>query len=106
MGSLNRGRFGSKVLPQFLELTQANLGEIIHEGIEKGVFRADLDIRQVLLSIHSLCLVYFTRRELVQHMWSRDMMSEDMLESRLQHVIDFVFNGILTHREDCVNDSN
>ncbi|WP_003540419.1 TetR/AcrR family transcriptional regulator [Desulfotomaculum nigrificans] len=97
--ALNRGRYGSMVLPQLLDLTQSDLGEILQDGINRGVFRPDLDIRQVLLSIHALCLVYFTRREMIQPMWPQDLMSEDMLESRLQHILDFVFNGILKHEK-------
>ncbi|AEF95351.1 transcriptional regulator, TetR family [Desulfotomaculum nigrificans CO-1-SRB] len=95
--ALNRGRYGSMVLPQLLDLAQSDLGEILQDGINRGIFRPDLDIRQVLLSIHALCLVYFTRREMIQPMWPQDLMSEDMLESRLQHILDFVFNGILKH---------
>lgn len=97
--ALNRGRYGSMVLPQLLDLTQSDLGEILQDGINRGIFRPDLDIRQVLLSIHALCLVYFTRREMIQPMWPQDLMSEDMLESRLQHILDFVFNGILKHEK-------
>jgi len=95
--ALNRGRYGSRVLPQLLDLVQSDLGDILQDGMKRGVFRPDLDIRQVLLSIHALCLVYFTRREMVQPMWPKDMMSSDMLASRLQHILDLVFKGILNH---------
>lgn len=93
--ALNHGRYASKVLPQALEVAHSELAEILQEGIRQGVFKEDLDIRHVLLSVHAICLVYFTRREVVQHMWTRDTMTEEMLEQRLQHIIDFVFNGIL-----------
>ncbi|ABO51561.1 transcriptional regulator, TetR family [Desulforamulus reducens MI-1] len=93
--ALNRGVYSSKVLPQLLDLFQSDLGDILQDGINRGIFRPDLDIRQILLSLHALCLVYFTRREMVQPMWTSDMMSAEMLEDRLQHILDMVFHGIL-----------
>lgn len=94
--ALHRGRYGSKVWPQVLDLLESELGEILQDGVRRWFFRSDLDIHQVLLNIHALCLVYFTRREMVQPLWPQDMMSEDMLESRLQHIVNFVFHGILS----------
>lgn len=93
--ALDRGGYSSKVLPQLLDIFQADLGQILEDGIKRGFFRADLDIHHTLLSIHALCLAYFTRREMVQALWASDMMSEEMLESRLQHILDLVFHGIL-----------
>lgn len=97
--ALQQGRYGSKVLPELLYLLQEDLGQILQEGIEQGVFRQDLDIRHTLLSIHALCHVYFNRHDMVQPMWPTDRMSEDMLESRLQHILDLVFHGILSPTE-------
>ncbi|MEW6697655.1 MAG: TetR/AcrR family transcriptional regulator [Bacillota bacterium] len=97
--ALHRGLYGSKALSQLLDLLQSELGQILQDGIDRGIFRSDLDIPQTLLSIHALCLVYFTRREMVQPMWPGDMMSEDMLEARCQHILDFTFNGILQAKE-------
>ncbi|MEW6063680.1 TetR family transcriptional regulator [Desulforamulus profundi] len=98
--ALNRGRYGSRVLPQLLDLFESDLGQILQDGINRGVFRPDLDIRQTLLSMHALCLIYFSRRETVQPMWAGDMMSEDMLEERCRHILDFTFNGILKNKEE------
>ncbi|GAB6179410.1 TetR family transcriptional regulator [Desulfotomaculum defluvii] len=92
--ALNRGSYSSRVLPQLLDIFQADLGQILEDGIKRGCFRSDLDIHQTLLSIHALCLAYFTRREMVQPLWSSDTMSEEMLEKRLQHILDLVFHGI------------
>lgn len=93
--SLNRGRYNTKVLPMLLGLFQSDLGRMLEDGIKRGCFRPDLDIHQTLLSIHSLCLAYFTRWEMVQSLWPCDMMSDEMLENRLKHILDLVFHGIL-----------
>ncbi len=97
--ALHRGHYGSRVLPELLYLFQEDLGQILQDGMRQGIFRRDLDIQQTLLSIHALCLVYFTRHEMVQPMWPGDMMSEDMLENRLHHILDLVFRGILSPTE-------
>lgn len=93
--ALNRGRYSSKVMPELVYLFDEDLGLILQDGINRGVFRKDLVIRETLLSIHALCLVYFTRREMLQPLWPEDMLSEAMLESRLRHILDLVFRGII-----------
>lgn len=93
--ALNRGRYGSKILPELVYLFDEDLGLILQDGINRGVFRKNLDIRETLLSIHALCLVYFTRREMLQPLWPGDMLSEPMLEGRLRHILELVFHGII-----------
>ncbi|GAB6159293.1 TetR family transcriptional regulator [Desulfotomaculum varum] len=98
--ALHQGCYSSRVGPQLLDLLQSDLAQILQDGIDRGVFRPDLDIRQTLLSIHGLCLIYFSRREVVQPIWPGDMMSEEMLAARCQHIVDFTLNGILKHKEE------
>ncbi|MEG6510511.1 TetR/AcrR family transcriptional regulator [Desulforamulus ruminis] len=97
--ALNRGHYSSKLLPQLFHLFQSDLGQILQEGITRKVFRRDLDVGQILLSIHALCLAYFTRREMMQPIGSGNRMSGEMLEDRLNHILDLVFQGILNRPE-------
>lgn len=98
--ALNRGRFAGTVMPQFFDLMELEFGDIIKDGIKRNVIRPDADIRQVVLSVQALCLVYFNRRELVQPLWREDMFSESMLEARLQHILTLIFEGIFSHKEE------
>ncbi|HHY80088.1 MAG TPA: TetR/AcrR family transcriptional regulator [Thermoanaerobacter sp.] len=97
--ALNRGQFAGKVLPEFFDLLELEFDDIIKAGIERGVIRPETDIRQVLLSIHSLCIFYFTRQELVKRLWNEDLLSKEMLEARLQHILNLIFDGIFSHKE-------
>ena len=94
--ALNGGRFAGEVIPQFFDLMELEFGDIIKDGIKRNFIRPDTDIRQVVLSVQALCLFYFNRRDIIQPLWQEDILSEGMLEARLQHILDLVFNGIFT----------
>ncbi|MEG6523040.1 TetR/AcrR family transcriptional regulator [Desulfotomaculum sp. 1211_IL3151] len=96
--ALNRGSYSSRVLPQLLDIFQSDLGRILEDGIRREYFRPDLDVQQTLLSVHAMCLAYFARREMVQSLWPGDMMSEEMLEARCQHILDFTLSGIMQNK--------
>lgn len=98
--ALNGGRFIGKVIPQFFDLVELEFGDIIQDGIQRKFISPDTDIRQVLLSVQALCLAYFNRRELVQPLWREDMLSEEMLEARLQHILNLIFEGIFSHKQE------
>lgn len=97
--ALSGGRFIGKVIPQFFDLVELEFGGIIQHAIQWKFIPPDTDIRQVLLSVQALCLAYFNRRELVQPLWQEDMMSESMLEARLQHILSLIFDGIFSHEQ-------
>jgi len=88
------GRCAGKVIPHFFDLMELEFDDIIKDGIERGSVRPDIDIRQVLLSVHALCLVYFTRQEVVQSLWQEEVFSEKMLEACLEHILNLIFAGI------------
>ncbi|WP_425806448.1 TetR/AcrR family transcriptional regulator [Desulfitobacterium sp. Sab5] len=98
--ALSGGRFIGKVIPQFFDLVELEFGDIIKDGIQRKFISPDTDIRQVLLSVQALCLAYFNRRELVQPLWREDMLSEEMLEARLQHILNLIFEGIFSHKQE------
>lgn len=98
--ALNKEKYTRRVLPQLLDLAEPMLHEVLQDGQRTGLLRNNLDIRHLLLSINTICLGYFTRREMLQPLWSEDMMSPTMLEERLVHIEDFIFNGMIKHKEE------
>lgn len=98
--ALNDEKYANRVVPQLLDLAEPMLRDFLQEGQRSGLFRTNLDIRHLLVSINALCLGYFSRREMLQPFWPEDMMAPSMLEERLAHIEDFIFNGILKHREE------
>jgi len=97
--TLNGGRYAGRVIPQFFDLLELDFGSIIKDGIERKYIRPDTDFRQVLLSVQALCLAYFNRREIVQSLWQEDIFSKEMLEARLQHILELILGGIFIHGE-------
>jgi AcrR family transcriptional regulator len=93
--TLNGGRFASQFLPQLYDLVQPELSEILREGQSSGLFRQELDLRHMIVSVNALCQVYFSRSVIIRSLWQKDIMSEEMLEERIKHVLDLLFNGIL-----------
>lgn len=97
--ALNGGQFSRKVIPQFFDLVELEFGDIIKDGILRNFIKPDTDFRQVLISVQALCLTYFNRREIVQSLWREDILTAKMLEARLQHILDLLFEGIFSHEE-------
>ena len=98
--ALNGGRSTGKVLPKFLDLIELEFDAILKDAINQKVIRPDVDIHQLVLSVQALCLTYFNRLEIIQPFWKKDMLSEEMLELRLNHILDLLFHGIFNRQED------
>jgi len=92
---LNNGRYACRVLPDFYTAGLCGLEAVLQEGIREGVFRADCDLRQLVISIGGLCHAYFSRAALVEALWHRKVTAPEMLESTLNHLLQLVFEGVL-----------
>lgn len=93
--SLQGGRHARRFLPDFFALGMHQLEKILKDGVAAGIFRRDVDMRQLLISINGLCSAYLSRREILGFLWTEDMFSPRMLEQRLDHILELLFNGIL-----------
>ncbi|WP_066633553.1 TetR/AcrR family transcriptional regulator [Desulfolucanica intricata] len=93
--TMQDGKYARNLLPEYLRECWPELSSILETGVREGVFRQDIDIRQLLVSVNALCLFYFTRRGMLQFIWPEDMTSPAMLEQRLEHILELIFNGIL-----------
>lgn len=93
--SLQAHRFSHLILPEIAQTTLPKLSAILEKGVRDGVFRRDLDIRHLLISINALCLQYFSRQHAYGPFWARDMADPEMLAQRLEHILDFTLHGVL-----------
>ncbi|AEG16879.1 regulatory protein TetR [Desulfofundulus kuznetsovii DSM 6115] len=94
--TLQGGQYARRVLPDILSAGLEDLESVLRQGIQEGIFRKDVDIRRLVISVSGLCLNYFSRREMLQFLWSRDILHPEMLQEHLDHVLDLVFYGILS----------
>jgi TetR/AcrR family transcriptional regulator len=93
--ALQGGKYARKVLPEVWEQGLPTLKAILVEGISRGVFRPDLDLKQVLASITTLCSGYFTNRDILAILWEEDPLSPGNMEKRLAHIIDLILRNIV-----------
>lgn len=94
--ALNRGKYVNKVLSEARNAYQKHIDQVLRAGMQKGVFSPDIDVEQVILSIDALCLIYFSKNETFQRLWQNEGNAEAMLKRRLEHIFNFVFEGILS----------
>ncbi len=95
--SLHGGRYSRQILPEIAQVALPKLKEVLEDGVEQGLFRKDLDIRHLIISINAICMFYFYRREAYSFLWEEDLMQPKLLEERLHHVLDFALYGILNN---------
>lgn len=93
--SLQDNKYASQIINPFFSGGIYPLESLVKEGKEKGVFRKDLNIRQFLFSVNALCFFYFSRKSFLEDLWKKDITNPNMLEERLKHIINLVFEGIL-----------
>ena len=86
--------YAREVIPGTLLIGMSKLEKIYEEGVEKGVFRKNIDLEQLILSINALCLITFVRLEMLRALWQEKL--EKKLEERLEHIYELVLKGITT----------
>ena len=67
----------------------------LERGERSGDFRKGLDPLQVYLSIASLGFFYFSNMHTLSRIFSRDLGSEDAIQERRRHVVDFAITALL-----------
>ncbi len=66
------------------------LQDILTRGAEDGVFRSDLDARQVYISIASLSAFFIATRCTLSTLIGRDLTTEEELVKRSEHVVEMI----------------
>lgn len=93
--NLNNGKAIAKakrLLSKHPALT--GLQKVVERGIEKGVFRPDIDVRQLLLNIIGLSFIYHSNRYTLSQALSMDLASREVQERGSEAAIRLVLEGI------------
>lgn len=93
--SLQGGQWSRGNLVNLLSEGLSELIRSLERGIELGVFRRDLNARQLVLSVVGLCMTYFQRRLLMAALWTEDLRRPEVRDRVLRHILQLMFEGIL-----------
>lgn len=89
---ISGGKIAQRLIPDLLLLSLGRLREIYDEGVQKGIFRPNIDLSQLIFSVNGLCFITFSRKEMLQGVWEEDFSHK--LEDRLEHIYNLVLRGI------------
>jgi len=70
------------------------LEAILKNGVEQGIFRPDIDIRRLIMSVSGLCLGVFNRKRGLAGLWHEDLSDPRVLDETLDHILKLVFQGV------------
>lgn len=63
----------------------------LRQGIEKGIFRSDIDLDEMVLSINQFCFSYFSNIHTFGQIMQIDFGKKEEAEKRADHVADMIF---------------
>jgi TetR/AcrR family transcriptional regulator len=96
--ALHGGRYTRQVLTDISQAFMPEFMNLLEEGVQEGLIRENLDIRHLITSINAICMMYFSRQDVLDFLWETDALTPSSLQERVDHILDFTFNGILNHR--------
>lgn len=67
-----------------------SMGKIVERGVASGLFRGDIDMLQLHMTISSLCFYYVSNRHTFGHIFRVDLASPEQAEKRRAEIIDSV----------------
>ncbi len=66
----------------------------VEQGKREGLFRPDIDEKQLLISHMGLCFFYFSNQYTLSQMLGLDMTSKQAIQKRIKHVSRLMLDGI------------
>lgn len=88
------GQTVKKIFPDLLPLNYKRLENFYIRGCEQKVFRKDIDLMQLIVSVIGVCAFTFARREMYFGIFPEKEVGK-MLDKRLDHILELIFEGIL-----------
>lgn len=76
------------------------LHQVLREGVTRGLFRPELDVRRLVLSVNAMCIGQLTHQPFAEALWDEDLSTPEAQETTLAHLLRLVFEGICVKRGD------
>lgn len=70
------------------------LRKVLREGMEEGIFRKDLDVEGMILSINMFCFSYFSNLYTMSQIMGANFEGKDEMNKRCEHVTDVILRYI------------
>ncbi|ACX52128.1 transcriptional regulator, TetR family [Ammonifex degensii KC4] len=100
---LEGGNYARQILPPIWERGLSSLRSILERGMKEGYFRQDIDVDQLLITLHTLCIAYFTHKSMLAILWHGDPHSPENLKRRLDHILRLFRQYVTPHPEGGAN---
>ncbi|SMB84675.1 transcriptional regulator, TetR family [Desulfonispora thiosulfatigenes DSM 11270] len=80
------------VIPDTFLIIYDRLQDIYYEGVKQGIFKEQIDLNQLVISVSGLCFFTFARKEVLYNLWVDDL--ETKLNERLEHIYSLILNTL------------
>ena len=71
------------------------LRKVLREGVEQGVFRQDIDVEEMVLSINMFCFSYFSNIHTMAYIMNKNFSGRAEIEKRCAHITDIILRYIV-----------
>ncbi len=94
--NLNEGKYlEQSEAPSAKGIAVELLRKVLAEGMEKGIFRSDLDLDEMIISINLFCFSYFSNIHTMTQIMNMELNRVDMVDRGCRHVTDIILNYIV-----------
>lgn len=98
--NLNEGQYLKQSEAPEVKVTAVNLLKmVLKQGVQQGIFRDDLDLDELIVSINMFCFSYFSNIYTMAQIMKADLNRNDMVDKRCAHVTDIILRYILKEQE-------
>lgn len=89
---ISGGKVAKNAIPDAFSIIHDRLHKIYKVGVEQKIFRENIDLDQLVMSVSALCFFTFARKEILYNLWVDDL--EKKINDRLEHINNLILNTL------------